>query len=164
MLTEKFKLNDLREFGTILRSIMNDQKSKYSLQINASLYLPHNEGGRGLKNFETLYKKIRLKAAMNLLCAIDPRTLCVKDFDRDRMSQGKSSIIHDVILYAEQDFNIAFEPTDIWVSWSRHREKMSTSNILAVKVMLKKEEINNLVVGIQSLSWQEVIPTNRYSR
>ena len=112
MWTERFNLGDLRDFDKTVRDIMNKQRAKYSLQMNASLYLPRGKGGRGLKNFETLYKKTRIKAAMNLLCGTDPRIQCVKDFDQSRMIKGKSSIIGDAVRYAKEDFGITLESVE----------------------------------------------------
>ena len=64
------------------------------------VYISLVEGGRGLKHFESIYKKTRVKAAMNILSSPDPRIQCVKKFDLQRMRKGRSSVINDVVKYA----------------------------------------------------------------
>ena len=64
MWSEKFNLGDVREMDSIIRDIMYKVNGKYSLQSNTSLYLPINKGGRGLKNLEVTYKKIKMKAGV----------------------------------------------------------------------------------------------------
>ena len=75
----------ITELDKIIREIKNQVHVKYSLQMNARLYLPTQ--GRGLKNLEMIYKKI--KAPINLLTTSDPRIKCVKLFDMDRMNKRK---------------------------------------------------------------------------
>ena len=110
-MSEKFNLGDMRDLDTSIRKIMNDTRSKYSLQINESIYLPRNKGGRGLKNFESIYKKNRITTGIKVLTAKDPGIICVKAFDKIRMNVNKSSIIKDAIKYAK-DFNTEFEPLE----------------------------------------------------
>ena len=112
MWSEKFKLTDIREIDKTIREIMNQVNAKYSLQMNASLYLPRRKGGRGLRKLETIYKTAKIKAAMNLLTGTYPRIKCVKDFDKDRMAKKKISIIKDAVKYSEEDFNISFTPLE----------------------------------------------------
>ena len=165
MWTEKFRLNDLREFDTIIRNIMNKEKAKYSLQMNASLYLPRNKGGRGLRNFESLYKKIKIKSVMNILCTTDPRVRCVKEFDCLRMNKGKGSMVNDAIRYAEEDFNISFKSSEdgFEVKMINGNEDNTVTKIPAVKQMLKNEEMKNLVKEVESSKWQGVILKSRYN-
>ena len=49
---------------------------------------------------------------MKLLTSNDPNIICVKNFDKIRMSKNKSSIIKDSIKYAKEDFNVEFEPLE----------------------------------------------------
>ena len=130
-----------------------------------SLYLPRGKGGRGLKNFETLYKTARIKAAMNLLSSSDPRMQCVKMFDRNRMNKGRSSIISDSIKYAKEDFNILFEPLDTGfeITVEKENEVISTSDKLAVKTLIKKNQINSLMEEVNQSTWQGVILKHRYA-
>ena len=164
MWSERFNIGDLRDFDKTVRDIMNDERAKYSLQMNATLYLPRSEGGRGLKNFETLYKKTRIKAAINLFCGSDPRIQCVKEFDLTRMKKGKSSIIGDAVRYARDDFNFTLEHSEeglLVVSVDRDDEV--TSNKEAVKRLLKSQEISILLQEVHSSTWQGVILKSRHS-
>ena len=104
MWSEKFNLTDIRDLDRLIREVMNQHNAKYSLEMNCSLYLPRKKGGRGLRNLEMIYKKTKIKAAMNLLTNPDPRIKCVKIFDKGRMAKGKSSIIKDAVRYAQEDF------------------------------------------------------------
>ena len=97
MWSEKFNLGDIREMDILIRNILNKVKAKYMLQANSSLYIPRNKGGRGLKNLETTYKKIKVIAAMNLLTKNDPRMECVRKFEMNRMKKGRSSILIDAV-------------------------------------------------------------------
>ena len=111
-MSEKFNLADKRDLDAVIRKIMNDTRSKYSLQIHESKYLPRSKGGRGLKNFEYTYKKTRVKTGIKLLTSNDPNIVCVKHFDKIRMNANKSSIIKDAIKYTKKDFNAEFEPLE----------------------------------------------------
>ena len=109
MWSEKFTLGNIRDMDLSIREILNRVSAKYSLQLNNSLYLPRSEGGRGLRNIETTYKKIRIKAAINLMSGNDPRMSCVKDFEMKRTEKGRSSVIKDAIKYAKEDFEMKLE-------------------------------------------------------
>ena len=161
MWSERFKIGDLRDMDIIIRDIMNKHNAKYSLQLNASLYLPRNKGGRGLKNFESMYKKCRIKAAINLLTTNDPRIICVKEMDRYRMEKGNSSIISEAIRYAKNDFNLKFERMENSFIISGN-EIEETSKILDVKKILKKQEVRSAMEEINSSTWQGLILKSRF--
>ena len=72
---------------TSVREVMNRNQAKYKLQINSSIYLPRNKGGRGLKNLENTYKQIRIKTAINIVEQKEPRIKLVKKFHEDRMKE-----------------------------------------------------------------------------
>ena len=139
MWSEKFNLGDIREMDQSIRNILNEVKAKYKLQVNSSLYLPRNKGGRGLKNLETTYKHTKVVAAMNLLTTNDPRMECVRQFVKKRVKKGRSSIITDAIKYAEEDFDVIFEPLDdnFVVHYQKDGESVSTSKTNVVKQVLK---------------------------
>ena len=164
MWSEKFNLGDLREIDQLVRNIMNNVKAKYKLQANASLYIPRNQGGRGLKHLETTYKRTKVVAAMNLLTRIDPRIELVKEFERIRMKKGKSSILTDAVRYAAEDFGVKFEPLEnnFVVHYEKEGETISTSNKEAVKDILKKKATERLVGELTSSTWQGVNFKTRY--
>ena len=111
MWSEKTNLTDLRNLDTIVREAMNRNRAKYKLQMNASLYLTRNKGGRGLKGFETMYKETKVKATMRLAADDDERMLTVKLYDLNRKDRNRSSLIKDGISYALNDFNITLTMT-----------------------------------------------------
>ena len=98
------------------------------------------------------------------MCGTDPHIQCVKDNDLIRMSKSKSSIIGDAIRYAKQDFDITFEHLENGFSVSVDKEGVvtSTSNKLAVKRILKVQEVDFLLQEVSSSDWQGVILNNRY--
>ena len=165
MWSERFNLTDIRELDKIVREVMNQVHAKYSLQMNASLYLPRRKGGRGLKNLEMIYKKTKIKAAMNLLTTSDPRITCVKDFDMDRMNKGKSSTIKDAIKYAKEDFALTFltVPGNFEVKYTKSGEDMTTSDVKVVKELLNERESTNVINEIQKSTWQGLLLKSRYN-
>ena len=165
MMSEKFNLGHMREFDTLLRKIMNEVHSKYSLQLNESLYLPRSQGGRGLKNFENLYKKNRIKAAMYILTTTDSRIAKVKEFDQIRMKENKSSITKDAIKFAEEDFDVKFVPleNDFSIEFIRNEETLTTSKKHEVKKVLKQNETQRLKTKICLSTWQGIILKTRYN-
>ena len=162
MWSERFNISDLREMDVIIRDIMNKQNAKYSLQLNASLYLPRSKGGRGLKNFEMLYKKTKVKAAMKILTASDPRMICVKQFDEKRMNKGRSSIINDAKKYARDDFKITLDSTDNGFTVNDVGVD-ETNKINDVKKILNEKDVKNYVKEIDDSTWQGVILSKRYN-
>ena len=149
----------------IIRDVLNSAHAKYSLQLNASLYLPRNKGGRGLRKLETTYKKMRIKAALNLFTSPDPRMMCVKMFEEKRMKNNRTSVIKDATKYAKEDFNITLELLDN--DFSVHHEidgnHVSTSDKKKVAMILKVNDSNNLLEEVCSATWQGVILNNRHN-
>ena len=161
--SEKFTLKEIKEMDLIIREIMNNVKAKYRLQINASIYLARSEGGRGLRNVESTYKKTKIKAAMNLLTTKDPRILCVRDFENNRVQKGRSSVIKDAMRYAKEDFEITFEQLDnnFVVKYEKNGEIVNTSEKQIVTNILKRNEQNLLLKELFSSTWQGVIVNTR---
>ena len=164
MASEKFNLGDMRDMDGTIRKIMSETRSKYSLQMNESIYLPRSKGGRGLKNFEQTYKKTRIKTGMKLLTSKDPNIICVKKFDKIRMDKGKSSIIKDSIKYAKEDFDTIFEPLEdnFLLHYDKDGVRRETAEIHEVKDILKTNEVSRMTEKICKSSWQGVILSNRY--
>ena len=158
MWSEKFKLDDLREIDQLIRDVLNEQRAKYRLQANSSLYLTRSKGGRGLKNIETTYKKTKIAAAMNLMTRVDPRIELVREFEKIRRDKGKSSILSDAIRYAKEDFGMTFEPLEnnFVVHYEKDGNKVSTSIKNVVKENMKKEVTRKLSEQLTSASWQGV--------
>ena len=156
MWTERFNLTDLREIDASIRNIMNQQKAKYKLQVNSSLYLPRSKGGRGLKQVENIYKRTRIKAAIKLLIDKDPEITIVKKFDEVRMQNGRSSIIKDAIKYAREDFQAEFitMENNFIFSYGNGEQRESTSDIKQVTTLLKKITILNLEDEMNKTTWQ----------
>ena len=152
MWSEKFNIGDIREIDTSIREILNQVKAKYMLQANSSLYIPRNKGGRGLKKLETIYKKTKVIGAINLLTSNDPRMECVKKFEKKRVEKGKSSIITDAVRYAEEDFDIKFEPlkNKFVVHYKKDGENLSTSDKKVVKDLLRRNSTENLLKNLCS--------------
>ena len=88
-----------------IREVMNRNKAKYKLQINSSLYLRRDKGGRGLRNMEMNYKCTKIKTAIKVLQDNDPKMVLVRRFDMARKEKKRKSFINDAILYAKNDFD-----------------------------------------------------------
>ena len=159
MWSQKFNIGDIKEIDISVRSVINNVKAKYPLQMNSSLYLPRKIGGRGLKSLETTYKKTKVTAAMNLLTRDDPRMECVRQFEKKRMEKGRSSCITDAKRFAAEDFNLEFEPAEngFVVHYQKDGETKSTSNKNAVKNMMKKNVTEMLLNETYASKWQGVI-------
>ena len=156
MWSEKFNLGDIREIDLSIRKIMNDVKAKYALQSNTILYIPRNKGGRGLKCLETIYKKTKVVAAMNLLTRDDPRMECVRKFEKKRIQKGRSTCITDAIRFAKEDFDLTFEALEnsFIVHYEKNGETLTTSNKKVVKDLMKQNITGTLLEKIESSSWQ----------
>ena len=165
MWSEKFNLNDLREIDQLIREVMNEVKAKYKLQLNASLYLPRNKGGRGLKNLELTYKKTKVIAAMNLMTRAEPRIELVREFNRNQMKKGRSSILTDAIRFADEDFGVTFEPLEnnFVVHYEKENSRMSTSKKDIVKDVLKKNITSKMTDQLKSTTWQGLLFKARYN-
>ena len=165
MWSEKFNIGVIREMDQIVRDVLNNVHAKYSLQINASLYLPRNKGGRGLRKFETTYKKIRMKTAMNLLTSRDPRMACVRKFEKKRMQGSRSSVIKDAMKYAEEDFDMRLEPleNDFVMHYQTDEGSANTSQKQKVSTILKYNDTQQLLKEVCSATWQGVIINNRFN-
>ncbi len=159
MWSEKFNLSDIRQMDQAIRNILNDVSAKYKLQMNASLYIPRNQGGRGLKNLETTYKKTKVVAAMNLLTRTDPRSECVRMFEKNRMKNGRSNIFTDAVKYAKEDFDVTLEllENSFVVHYVKDGEEVTTTNKEIVKSVLKTNSIHRLVEELTNSAWQGAI-------
>ena len=165
MWSERFNLTDIRELDKIIREGMNQYHAKYSLQMNASLYLPRQKGGRGLKNLEMIYKKTKIKAMMNLIESSDPRIKCVKKFHIERMHKGKSSIINDAVNFAKQDFGLTFVQPEVSFEIEYNELGMiyKTSDKNKIKQMLRKREIDKIIKELRESTWQGTLLKSRYN-
>ena len=163
MWSEKFNIGDIREMDQSIRNTLNDVRAKYKLQVNSSLYLPRNRGGRGLKCLETTYKRTKVTAAMNLMTRKDPRMECVRKFEKRRVEKGRSSVLTDASRFAEEDFDVVFEAldNDFTVRYQKEGEDVSTSTKNVVKNVLKSNATSRLERSLCSSSWQGVILNTR---
>ncbi len=165
MWSEKFKLEDIRDMDQSIRTILNEQQAKYKLQLNESLYLPRKKGGRGLKCLETTYKKTKVVAAANLLTREEPRIELVRQFERLQKEKGRSSLLTDAVLYAEEDFDVHFIPSNnnFTLEYEKKDEMVLTANKEIVKSVLKANAARRLIQKVSASTWQGVILKARYS-
>ena len=165
MRSERFNICAIREMDQSIRDVMNAVRAKYSLQMNASLYLPRNTGGRGLRMLETTYKKTRIKAALNLITSSDPRMKCVRMFDDKRKKNNRTSIIKDAERYLKDDFGMELETNDngFLVHFGPEESRESTAVITKVSTILKSRDTKNIKDEITSSTWQGVMLGIRFS-
>ena len=156
MWTEKFCLNDLRIMDTEVRKIMNRNKSKYELQMNAILYVPRSKGGRGLKNIEDCYKQTKIKTALNMLDEKDQRMKVVTQFDQLRIIKKRSSFIKDAVDYSLNDYEaILVDTTDGFsMAYNKDGEQFITSEKKVAIERIKYNSAANYTAEVMDSTWQ----------
>ena len=63
MWTTDWLLNTLRDIDRLTRKIINECHGKHRHEWTQLLYLPPEEGGKGLMDIEALYKQTKIKVA-----------------------------------------------------------------------------------------------------
>ena len=164
MWSERFNLTGIRELDKIIREVMKQYHAKYSLQMNATLYLSRQKGCRGLRNLEMVYKKTKIEAMMNLFESADPRIKCVKRFHMERMNKGKSSIINDAVKFAKEDFGFTFVQLENRpeMNYTKLGVAQKTSDKQMIKQLLRKAEIDKTIKEVQESTWQGILLKSRY--
>ena len=156
MWSEKMNLTDLRNLDIIVREAINRNCGKYKLQMNSSLYLPRCKGGRGMRSFESMYKETKVKATMRLATDEEERMVTVKNFDLQRKSKNRSSLIKDGIMYASNDFDITMKvtQTSFEATFEKNGEQRTTDDKKEVTREMKASAEAKLETEIFNSTWQ----------
>lgn len=164
MWTQSINITSLREMDESIRNVMNENKAKYQLQTNSSLYLPRGKGGRGLKSLEYTYKITKIKAAVKLIEDNDPKMKLVKEFDIVRKSKKRKSILNDAGKYSLQLFDAKFVITEeghFTFEYKKNNTTETTSNYFTISKYLKENIIKNIEKDMLGTTWQGLLLKER---
>ena len=84
------------------RKIIVENGGKHPLGSKSLLYLPREDGGRGLKSAENEYKLAKIKAAVNLCQNTGPTMEPLRWFEEASAQSGHHSLLKDAIKYAKE--------------------------------------------------------------
>ena len=94
MSTQQWPIAELQQTDRETRKIIVENGGKHLLGSKSLLYLPREDGGRGLKSVEKLAK---IKAAVNLCQNTDPTMELVRRFEEASGKSGHHSLLKDAI-------------------------------------------------------------------
>ena len=165
MWTQSINITDLRKMDECIREVMNRNKAKYKLQINSSLYLRRDKGGRGLRNMEMNYKCTKIKTAIKVLQDNDPKMVLVRRFDMARKEKKRKSFINDAILYAKNDFDseLNINQNEFTFKFKKDENMETTSDYYVVAKYLKEKQASNFEESLIRSTWQGLLIKERLS-
>ena len=99
MRTQQWPIAELQQIDRETRKIIVENGGKHLLGSKSLLYLPREDGGRGLKSVEKLAK---IKAAVNLCQNTNPTMELVRSFEEASGQSGHHSLLKDAIKYAKE--------------------------------------------------------------
>ena len=163
MWTQSINILDLRKMDECIRDVMNRNNSKYSLQINSSLYLRRNKGGRGLKNMEMNYKCTKIKTAIKILNDVDPKMVLVRKFDMLRKERLRKSVINDAIQYSKNDFDakLSVNGNDFTFEFKKDDNSKITNEYHVVAEYLKEKIDLKFEENLKNSTWQGLLINER---
>ncbi|XP_030746059.1 uncharacterized protein LOC115874901 [Sitophilus oryzae] len=81
----KWTENELHQLDVITRKMMHMEKSLHTKSSVPRLYLPREQGGRGLLSLESLHQRVILSTAYTLLKTQDPLLVMVRDHEKEEI-------------------------------------------------------------------------------
>ena len=139
MWTTDWPINTLRDCDRLTRKIINECHGKHKYESTQLLYLPSEEGGKGLMEIEALYKHTKIKAAHYINTSDDVHIKLVKSFQKKKEDRNLKSVFKDARRYAEElqlDFQFNEEATVI--SHADQVTVISTKEPRNIKEILRK--------------------------
>ena len=100
MWTQHWPITELKILDREVRKIIVENGGKHPGGSTALLYLPREQGGRGLRAVEMEYKVTKVKAAIRMYENQDPAMKMVREFDERAESFGHKSIVKDAAKFA----------------------------------------------------------------
>ena len=159
MWTQHWSITELRKVDREARKIIVNNGGKHPKSSNALLYLPREEGGRGLRSVETEYKITKVKAAVKLYNNDDPMMETVRNFEELAVGKGHSSLLTDAKRVTEEydiTINLVYpEPGGI----TREGDRIKYDKIGEV---MKKAEIERLEKEVKDEKWQGKLTKQRW--
>ena len=102
MRTQQWPIAELQQIDRETRKIIVENGGKHPLGSKSLLYLPREDGGRGLKSVDNEYKLAKIKAAVNLCQNTDPTMELVRRFEEASAQSGHHSLLKVAIKYAKE--------------------------------------------------------------
>ena len=102
MWTQQWPVTELKRLNRETRKIVVENGGKHPSGSTAILYVPRENGGRGLRSIEKEYKVTKIKAAVKLYRNGDPATAMVSESEDRAEKSGHSSLVKEAARYAEE--------------------------------------------------------------
>ena len=102
MWTIHWPINILKDLDRLTRKIINECHGKHKHESTQLLYLPPEEGGKGLIEIEALYKHTKIKVALYLNTSEDEHIKLVKSFQKRKEDRSLKSVFKDSKRYIEE--------------------------------------------------------------
>jgi len=102
MSSQQWPVAELQQIDRETRKIIVENGGKHLLGSKSLLYLPREDGGRGLKSVENEYKLAKIKAAVNLCQNTGPTMEPLRWFEEASAQSGHHSLLKDAIKYAKE--------------------------------------------------------------
>ena len=84
MTTSDWRIADMRELDRRNRDIFTANGARHIVESTALMYIPIENGGKGLKSIEDTYKIAKIKATHHINTSDDPRVKLVKTFQKQK--------------------------------------------------------------------------------
>ena len=94
MWRQQWPVTELKRLDREVRKIVVENGGKHPSGSTAILYMPREEGGRGLRSIEEEYKVTKIKAAVKLYRNGDPVMAMVREFEERAEKLGHSSYVN----------------------------------------------------------------------
>ena len=160
----KFRIEFLQEMDRAIRKVMNICGAKHTNTMNAGLYLPRDQGGRGLRSLEEKYKETKIKSAMKLKMDKDPSMKIVSKFHQLQMNTNSYSLFKEATKYAsEKNIEMSFAGENCRVELPNGTTLQSDDEKCMQKlwIELKRMKNNELKNTILGSNWQGMIFKSR---
>ena len=139
MWTTDWPINTLRDCDRLTRKIINECHGKHKYESTQLLYLPSEEGGKGLMEIEALYKHTKIKAAHYFNTSDDVHIKLVKSFQKKKEDRNLKSVFKDARRYAEElQLDCQFNEEATVISHADQVTVISTKEPRNIKEILRK--------------------------
>ena len=102
MWTTDWPINTLRDLDRLTGKIINECHGKHTYESTQLLYLPFEEGGKGLMEIEAFYKHTKIKEDHYINTSDDVHIKLVKSFQKKKEDRNLKSVFKDARRYAEE--------------------------------------------------------------
>ena len=135
---------ELKQIDREARKIVVESGGRHPCSSNALLYLPRNEGGRGLRSVEMEYKATKIKGAVRIHGNQDPALRMVRGFEEQAAKMGRRSIFKEAAKCAEE-----------------RGLELGLERAQKIKSELRKFQVERLEYEVRNQRWQGRLVTTR---